>query len=100
MRLFFHGKTYSFLIMKDRIVSISRRKFLQTATTGAIAAPFILESCAQDNMLQHACIGIGGMGWGDLNNFVKHPKVQIVAICDVDAERLKKASELVPEART
>jgi predicted dehydrogenase len=87
--------------MNDRNFSISRRKFLQTAATGAIAAPLILESCKQDDgILQHACIGVGGMGWGDLNNFIKHPKVQIVAICDVDTERLKKASEIAPEART
>ena len=87
--------------MNNRIFSRSRRKFLQTAATGAIAAPFILESCKQDDgILQHACIGVGGMGLGDLKNFIKHPKVQIVAICDVDSERLKKASELVPDART
>ena len=87
--------------MNDRTFSISRRKFLQTTATGAIAAPFFLNSCkSDDGILQHACIGVGGMGWGDLQNFMKHPKVQIVAICDVDKERLKKASELVPEART
>jgi len=87
--------------MNDRAFSISRRKFLQTTATGAIAAPFFLNSCkSDDGILQHACIGVGGMGWGDLQNFMKHPKVQIVAICDVDKERLKKASELVPEART
>lgn len=87
-------------MMKDQIVPISRRKFLQTAATGAIAAPFILESCTSRGPLQHACIGVGGMGFGDLKNFTKHAKVQIVAICDVDTERLKKASELVPDART
>ncbi len=87
--------------MKDRTFSISRRKFLQTTATGAVAAPFFLESCTPDDgILQHACIGVGGMGWGDLKNFLKHPKVQIVALCDVDAERLKKASEAVPDART
>lgn len=87
--------------MNNRFFSISRRKFLQTAATGVIAAPLILESCTPDDgILQHACIGVGGMGWGDLKNFLKHPKVQIVAICDVDAERLKKASEAVPDART
>ena len=40
------------------------------------------------------------MGWGDLQHFIKHGDVQIVAICDVDANNLKKASEAVPEART
>ena len=81
--------------------SISRRKFLKTTAAGAIAAPLFLESCVPDDgILQHACIGIGGMGYGDLKQFISHPKVQVVAICDVDSERLKTASELVPEART
>jgi len=30
----------------------------------------------------------------------RDPNVQIVAICDVDANNLKKASEAVPDART
>lgn len=79
---------------------VSRRKFLHTAATVAIAAPLILESCAPKEKLNHACIGVGGMGYGDLQNFIKHPDVTIVAICDVDSDRLKKASELVPDART
>jgi len=79
--------------------SLSRRKFIQTATTAAIAAPMILESCSPKGTLNHACIGVGGMGFGDMNIFLKHPNVRIVAICDVDAERLAKASEVVPEAR-
>jgi predicted dehydrogenase len=40
------------------------------------------------------------MGWNDLHNFLQHPKTQVVAICDVDANHLKKASEAVPGART
>ena len=86
--------------MNDQNSSLSRRKFIQTTATAAIAAPLILESCAPKTKLRHACIGVGGMGLGDLKNFIKHPDVEIAAICDVDAERLKKASELVPEART
>lgn len=87
--------------MEKSPFSVSRRRFLQTAATGAVVAPFILQSCKPDDgILQHACIGVGGMGWGDLENFRKHPKVQIIALCDVDADRLKKASDLVPEART
>ena len=78
---------------------LSRRKFIRTTTTAAIAAPMILESCAPKGTLNHACIGVGGMGFGDMNHFLKHPNVRIVAICDVDANRLAKASEVVPEAR-
>lgn len=90
--------------MKDHTFSVSRRVFLQKAATAAIAAPFIIR-CSSDkpsskNILNHACIGVGGMGWNDLRKFREHPNVRIVAICDVDADNLKKASEAVPDART
>jgi predicted dehydrogenase len=49
--------------------------------------------------LNHACIGVGGMGWGDLDNFLHHPRVQVVALCDVDAEHLEKAAKVAPGAR-
>jgi predicted dehydrogenase len=39
------------------------------------------------------------MGWVDLQNFLQHPKVQVVAVCDVDANNLDKAAKAVPGAR-
>jgi predicted dehydrogenase len=39
------------------------------------------------------------MGWGDLQNFLQHPKVEVVAICDVDADNLAKAAKAAPRAR-
>jgi predicted dehydrogenase len=39
------------------------------------------------------------MGWADLQKFKEDPNVRIVAICDVDADNLKKASETLPDAR-
>lgn len=87
--------------MNNRNLNVTRRKFIQTAATAAIAAPLILESCAPKSKLRHASIGVGGMmGFNDLQNFVSHPNVEIVAICDVDENFLKKALELVPNART
>ncbi len=84
--------------------SFSRRNFIQTAAAAAVAAPFILRcssgSSSPGNRLSHACIGVGGMGWSDLQKFREHPNVQIVAICDVDANNLKKASGVLPDART
>jgi predicted dehydrogenase len=40
------------------------------------------------------------MGWSDLQKFREDPNVQIVALCDVDADNLKKASQILPGART
>ena len=90
--------------MTDHLHSVSRRKFIQTAATTAIAAPFLIRCSSGTpppaSKLNHACIGVGGMGWGDLQKFKEDPNVNIVAICDVDADNLKKASELVPGAHT
>ncbi|HWH71492.1 MAG TPA: Gfo/Idh/MocA family oxidoreductase [Candidatus Sulfotelmatobacter sp.] len=88
--------------------SWSRRQFLRTATVAGLAAPFLM-SCrspqpkarviAPNEKLHHACIGVGGMGWVDLQNFLQHPRVQVVALCDVDANTLDKAAKAVPGAR-
>jgi predicted dehydrogenase len=90
--------------MTDNTFSSSRRKFLQTAAIAAIGAPFIIRCSSKgpsaNGKLNHACIGVGGMGWTDLKKFKEDPNVQIVAICDVDANNLKKASEALPGART
>ncbi len=86
--------------MKNQQPTYSRRKFLQTTATAAIAAPFILEACTAKGTLNHACIGVGGMmGLNDLKNFLSHPNVKIIAICDVDKNMLEEAAKLIPEAR-
>ncbi len=35
----------------------------------------------------------------DLQNFLQHPQVQVVALCDVDANHLARAAQAVPGAR-
>ena len=84
--------------------SVSRRRFIQTTALAGLAGPFVLPSglraAAPNSKLNHASIGIGSMGWVDLQQFQKHPRVQIVALCDVDANNLKKAAEFCPGART
>jgi predicted dehydrogenase len=90
--------------MKDKNRLVTRRKFLAMAATAGISTPLILSATARavspKGKLNHACIGVGGMGWGDLQNFQKHPNLDIVALCDVDENNLKRAAEAVPGART
>jgi len=82
----------------------SRRQFLRTTALAGFAAPLILpsglRSAAANSKLSHACIGVGGMGWNDLNTLARHEKVQITALCDVDANTLDKAAKAFPGART
>lgn len=82
---------------------LSRRRFLQTTALAGLAAPFALPSglraAAPNSKLNHAAIGVGGMGANDLKTFLRHPRLQVVAICDVDTNHLEAAGKLAPDAR-
>lgn len=52
-----------------------------------------------NSRLQHAAIGVGGQGASDLASIFSSGKVDVVAICDIDAATLAKAAALHPKAR-
>ena len=79
--------------------NISRRHFIRTTSVGIATFTIGRDGFAANEKLSHACIGVGGMGWNDLNNFKSHPKLEIAAICDVDSAHLDKAAALLPNAR-
>jgi predicted dehydrogenase len=68
-----------------------------------MTAPFAFRAgrgaTSPNGKVQHACIGTGGMGVGDLENFRQHPRVEIVALCDVDETMMKAAAAKVPGVR-
>ena len=80
----------------------SRRSFLKSVSTVALASPFIA-SCTttrpRPNTLRHASFGADGMAWNDLTAIASHPAVRIVAVCDVDLSRTGKVRERFPNAR-
>ena len=89
-----------------RTRSLDRRQFLKSATTavaGVVAFPYIIPSSAlgkdgsvaPSNRLVHGCIGVGSRGSGDMRGFLGRNDVQIVAVCDVDKDRLDKARQTV-----
>jgi len=86
--------------MNQPTTGISRRTFIKTTAAGIATFAIGRPGFAANSKLQHACIGVGGMmGWNDFNNFKDHPKLQIVAICDVDKNHLARAAQAVPGAR-
>lgn len=90
--------------MKDDPKVASRRRFIQQAAIAAMTPPLLLsvpaQATPQNGKLRHVAVGVGGMGWHDLSRFMAHKDVEIVAICDVDANHLKRAADALPNART
>ncbi|KPJ70013.1 MAG: hypothetical protein AMS14_11190 [Planctomycetes bacterium DG_20] len=71
---------------------LTRRTFLKAAA-GAAAAPYVVMASARgtdgrpapSNRVTLGCIGLGGRGTADMRTFLTDERVQIVALCDVDA---------------
>ncbi len=82
----------------------TRRNFLKASTcaAGALALPtWVRTSSAQPSeTIRMALIGCGGQGKGDARNARNTGMAKIVAVCDVDAERLASAKKTFPEADT
>ncbi len=78
---------------------IDRRQML--TRTAAFAAGVHLgvsrSSCAvsTNDKLNIACVGVGGKGWSDMQETSVGQNV--VAICDIDEQRLAKAAEVHPQ---
>ena len=66
----------SSILTSDRPATTTRRTLLKTtAAAGLLAGPLgrINSAAAPNSKVQHASIGVGGMGWGDVNQFAAHP---------------------------
>ena len=80
--------------------SSSRRTFLKQSAAVALAAPFaapaVIRAAAMEKV-NIGCIGVGGKGYSDMHETsVGH---NIVAICDIDEQRLAKAAQEFPGAK-
>ena len=72
---------------------MNRRIFLATSASGlaGLAAP--------SDRINLGFIGLGGMGTGRLKGFLRHPDVNVVALCDLDAGHLAQAGAIVKDSR-
>lgn len=84
---------------------ISRRSFLRAATAVAagLATPQILPGRllgaeAPSNQITIGFIGTGdhGTGW-NLRRYLTLPQARVIAVCDVDATRMRHAKEIIDE---
>ena len=90
--------------MQQKKSSLSRRKFLQSSAIASVALtgiPSIVPSSvfgkfAPSNRINVGAIGTGRISRGhDLPGIWKHELAQVVAVCDLDSNRVKEAKELV-----
>lgn len=84
---------------------MKRRDFIKNSVfaSGIIAIPTVVSASAlgkngfvaASDRIVLGGIGMGGMGRGDMNNFLKNKAVQYVAICDVDTRQSDKALTII-----
>lgn len=88
--------------------NINRRRFLKTAagtTLAAVGFPYIIPSSAlgkagsiaPSNRIVMGAIGVGGQGTYDMRGFLDKEEVQMVAVCDVDANHYTRAKKIIDE---
>ncbi|HUT23807.1 MAG TPA: Gfo/Idh/MocA family oxidoreductase [Sumerlaeia bacterium] len=89
--------------------ALNRREFLRSAAVGAAAASLPAISMipasalgaegrvAPSNRIVMGCIGVGGMGTGNMNGFLSKSEAQVVAVCDVDRKHRDGAKKIVDE---
>lgn len=74
----------------------TRRFFLSSAAAGLAASRL---GAAPSDTIRIGFIGLGGMGTGRLEQFMKHPDVSAAALCDVDRTHLDRAAALVEKSQ-
>ncbi len=93
-------------MMSERIEKsdiVTRRRFLKNsavATTAALLGPMIVPASvfgadAPSNRVTFGFIGVGRMGMGDMREILGFKQAQVVAVCDVDSNRVKNAQKTV-----
>lgn len=77
-----------------------RRHFIRTTSVGITAAPFIASTAwsqsSPNDTIGHAVIGTGGQGGGHCGSFARAKGCRLVAVSDVDPERLNEKVKSLP----
>ncbi len=81
----------------------TRRSFLKKSAAGAVVYPYIVSSTAlggngavaASERITLGSIGVGGQGTGDLRSLINDPRIQAVAVCDVQQSNRNRASGFV-----
>src|SRR5947207_11579244 len=80
--------------------SFTRRSFLRTIGTTALAAPFVtrgLLAQSPNSVLRHASFGASGQAWSDIREIAKFKQVRLVAVAEVDLNRTVELKKKFPD---
>jgi hypothetical protein len=69
------------------------------AQDAPVAAPYIGNPKGANDMINVACIGVGGKGKSDTEDVSKMKNVNVVALCDVDRQTLNEMAAQWPKAK-
>ena len=84
--------------MIEHPARLSRRRFLTAGVTALGLTPMAwlrAQDASPNDEIHMGIIGCGGMGTGNMRNFLNIPGVRVVAVCDVDARNADSARRLV-----
>lgn len=85
-----------------------RRSFLKKGLLGSSAALFVPpmlwaqpgQLVGANDRIRLGLIGCNGMGFSNLSSFMRHPEVEVAALCDVDTRVLdRRESEIIAGGR-
>jgi hypothetical protein len=79
----------------------TRRRFLKTLGAAGLAVPFIARNlrAAPSSVLRHASFGAAGMAWSDIQALTSNPFVKLVAVAEVDSNRLTELKTAFPNVK-
>ena len=83
-------------------VAPTRRHFVKALGTAVLAAPFItrnLLAVPPSSVLRHASFGAAGMAWSDIEMLCSNPFVKLVAVAEVDLNRLENVKATFPKVK-
>lgn len=83
-----------FAPMSNPANRVPRRQFLAASAAALGLAPMALlraQSGSPNEEIAIGIIGCGGMGTNNMTNFLNIPGVRVVAVCDVDSEKMAAA---------
>ncbi len=79
-----------------------RRRFLKSLATAGVALPMLarhLRSAPPSATLRHASFGASGMAWADIQAICGNPFVKLVAVADVDLNKIAEVKSWYPDVK-